>query len=757
MKRCYPFRMIALAIILMAGCLMDAQAQSKTSFIEKVDVTDEVVTFQMRKGNYAGVTMTVVGPEDFRLEQHFSGKETPNLRMKTKKGMLPNGAYTIEVTARPDISDKERAALDQARRKGDRYALRQLMKEIGLNPEGMVYSVNLGISKGKFLNPRFEEEDDEETVGHSQNRPEKLEQIRSAAPQIQSVKLTGERWDAAYLPNQPDASGTAVQPAALAAAPADEPPPFLQATANPAAAWYGATFHNTAADGTPLTYQGFLRPVTSDSEGKRFEVHLRKADGTVYGPWQQGYFQADEGVFSAANHAHAAQPFDYLTDENAEAAEASMPTWHTGAGSIDGSLCVGFDCPSTPAFGFDTIRMQENNLRLHFDDTSVTASFPPNDWRVYANDSANGGSSYFGVEDATAGRFVFRVFAGARSNALTVDSDGDVGLGTTTPATDIDIKIGDTPTLRLQQDGTSGFTPQTWDVAGNEAGFFIRDATSGSTLPFRIITGGAPSESLVIDGDGEVGIGAGTNPSASLHVRRTNGTARTLIEDTGTGAFELLELSNTGGVQFQMSNTGASGVAWNIINVGNANNDFRIAQGAGGTQLVLDPSGNLTIAGNISKAGGSFRIDHPLDPANKFLYHSFVESPDMMNVYNGNVTTDARGEAIVEMPEYFEALNRDFRYQLTVIGTFAQAIVGEKIQDNRFVIRTDQPNVEVSWQVTGVRQDAWAEQNRIEVEVDKPAAVRGFYLHPSIFGQPRELGIGYKLNEQLNRQINQQQ
>ncbi len=212
---------------------------------------------------------------------------------------------------------------------------------------------------------------------------------------------------------------------------------------------------------------------------------------------------------------------------------AQAVTWHTGAGSIDGSLCVGNDCPSTPAFGFDTVRLQENNLRLHFDDTSVAASFPPNDWRLYANDSANGGSSYFGVEDATAGRFVFRVFAGARSNALTVDSQGDLGLGTTTPATDIDIKIGDTPTVRLQQDGTSGFTPQTWDVAGNEAGFFIRDATSGSTLPFRILTGGAPSASLLIDGDGNVGIGAGTSPDAELHISRSDASAtRMIIENT---------------------------------------------------------------------------------------------------------------------------------------------------------------------------------------------------------------------------------
>jgi len=84
----------------------------------------------------------------------------------------------------------------------------------------------------------------------------------------------------------------------------------------------------------------------------------------------------------------------------------------------------------------------------------------------------------------------------------------------------------------------------------------------------------------------------------------------------------------------------------------------------------------------LTKGSGSFKIDHPLDPAKKYLSHSFVESPDMMNVYNGNVTTDRHGFAIVTLPSYFEALNRDFRYQLTVIGQFAQAIVAEEISHN---------------------------------------------------------------------------
>jgi trimeric autotransporter adhesin len=155
--------------------------------------------------------------------------------------------------------------------------------------------------------------------------------------------------------------------------------------------------------------------------------------------------------------------------------------------------------------------------------------------------------------------------------------------------------------------------------------------------------------------------------------------------------------------------------------------------------VTIDHFGNMVVAGNLSKGGGSFKIDHPLDPANKYLYHSFVESPDMMNVYNGNIVTDAHGRARVQLPDYFQALNRDFRYQLTVIGQFAQAIVQRKVENNRFTIRTSKPGVEVSWQVTGIRQDAWANAHRIPNEVEKPAEERGHYLHPELFGAPEEL------------------
>ncbi|MEW5877201.1 MAG: hypothetical protein AB1751_03930 [Acidobacteriota bacterium] len=166
-------------------------------------------------------------------------------------------------------------------------------------------------------------------------------------------------------------------------------------------------------------------------------------------------------------------------------------------------------------------------------------------------------------------------------------------------------------------------------------------------------------------------------------------------------------------------------------------------------------SGDAHVTGTLSKGAGSFKIDHPLDPEHKYLYHSFVESPDMMNIYNGNVVTDEEGRAVVELPEWFEALNRDFRYQLTVIGRFAQAIVEEEIHNNRFVIRTNMANVKVSWQVTGIRKDPFAEAHRIPVEEEKPPQEQGTYLHPKEWGQPEEKGLDYpeikRMREEMER------
>ena len=187
---------------------------------------------------------------------------------------------------------------------------------------------------------------------------------------------------------------------------------------------------------------------------------------------------------------------------------------------VQGSICAGLDCVNNENFGFDTIRMKENNTRLQFDDTSVSAGFATNNWQIRANNSASGGASFLAFVDQGAtgnsesGTIVFEVDAGAPANSLRVSSAGNVGIGTATPVLDVHANTTDTPAIRLEQNNSGGFTAQTWDIGANEANFFVRDVTGGSLLPFRVRPG-APTSSLDISADGDVGIRTGS-PGAPL-------------------------------------------------------------------------------------------------------------------------------------------------------------------------------------------------------------------------------------------------
>ena len=167
--------------------------------------------------------------------------------------------------------------------------------------------------------------------------------------------------------------------------------------------------------------------------------------------------------------------------------------------------------------------------------------------------------------------------------------------------------------------------------------------------------------------------------------------------------------------------------------------------------------GPVRVTGYLTKSGGGFQIDHPLDPENKYLNHSFVESPDMKNIYDGVAVLDANGTRWVELPEWFEALNKDFRYQLTPIGAPGPNLyIAQRITDNRFKIAGGSAGMEVSWQVTGIRQDPWAEANHIPVEEDKAAEEVGFYLSPEAYGQPEEKGIEWGRNPEMMQQMKEE-
>jgi hypothetical protein len=291
-------------------------------------------------------------------------------------------------------------------------------------------------------------------------------------------------------------------------------------------------------------------------------------------------------------------------------------------------------------------------------------------------------------------------------------------------------------------------------------------SASGSSDPVFQITNTSAAHSAISGHGGAGSAGSTGGTGTSGYGGASNGTSETAfggdgvyaLGGTGTGASDTggSGVSAYGGPGTGSTAVGGSGAFASGGNGGNSGGDGVFAIGGNGSYagsgIFAAPGsgaeayagsfvGAVEVIGTLSKSGGSFKIDHPLDPANKYLYHSFVESPDMMNIYNGNVVTDGSGTAIVTMPSWFEALNTDFRYQLTVIGQFAQAMVAAEIANRSFIIKTSKPGVKVSWQVTGIRQDAWANAHRIPVEVDKEPRDQGHYIHPELFGHAGEPNI----------------
>ena len=315
---------------------------------------------------------------------------------------------------------------------------------------------------------------------------------------------------------------------------------------------------------------------------------------------------------------------------------------------IQGSACVGFDCVSAESFGFDTIRLKENNLRIKFDDTSSSASFPSNDWMLVANDTSNGGANYFAIQDVTVNRIPFRVFAGAPSNALIVNSGGKVGIGTGNPIVNLHVTEGNTPTLRLEQDGSDGFAVKTYDIAANETNFFVRDVNNGSKLIFRIMNN-APADALVINADGDIGMGV-QNADGSVHIKRGNSTPATLLLEqtaalSNVGAkWEVKVNQNTGRLTFKNLN------ATNGPN-GNAPTPFKFSPTAVENLLrvgvaadnVVDIAGDLVISGNCTEMNGAcadyvFEDDYELRSLEE-LAHFIEQNKHLPNIPSADAMT----------------------------------------------------------------------------------------------------------------------
>lgn len=295
--------------------------------------------------------------------------------------------------------------------------------------------------------------------------------------------------------------------------------------------------------------------------------------------------------------------------------------------------------------------------------------------------------------------------------------------------------------------GVTGFVgSQTGVVGSSVRGTGVRGVSTGIGVFGENVRGrrggaagvfGASAEGPGVHGGSDSGPGVRGN-STEFH---------------GTSGVTFGPASGSLGLHFTgQTGSGASGTS--VVDVGVDGFSFNGTGVRGATinGLAGDFVGNVRVTGAVFKGGGGFEIDHPLDPENMYLAHSFVESPEMLNVYSGTVSTDASGEAEVRLPDYFEALNGDYRYQLTVLGEFAQAIVAREVQDHRFAIRTDRPRIKVCWQVTGVRRDPWAQANRIAVQAHKDDTDRGRYLHPELRGKA-EPGIRSRADDARRRVI----
>lgn len=341
-----------------------------------------------------------------------------------------------------------------------------------------------------------------------------------------------------------------------------------------------------------------------------------EGSGVPGGRIVSGTFAIRDGAFLTGEEAEPAPKLE-AAPQAAKAGDADggdgTNTLFTDNLYVQGSFCVGFDCVNNEAMGFDTIRLKENSLRIKFDDTSTSAGFPNRDWQITANDSASGGANKFSIEDITGATVPFTLTAGAPSNSMFVDSSGRLGVGTAVPVLNLHISTGNTPAMRLEQSAASGFTAQTWDIAGNEANFFVRDVTSGSRLPFRIRPG-APSSSIDISSSGKVGIGT-ASPSQKLHVRGSDGTTQYLVEEvSGTSANRILmSLQNFGPLSTELVNTEPGGTTWRMNNLvgGLAFNNINNA----GNEAILSPTGTLTVLQTVVELSDRNRKNHivPVD------------------------------------------------------------------------------------------------------------------------------------------------
>ena len=353
-------------------------------------------------------------------------------------------------------------------------------------------------------------------------------------------------------------------------------------------------------------------------------------------------------------------------------------------------------------------------------------------------------------------------------------------------AADVDTNTTYTAGTGIDLVGTQFSVENPLSLNGSSAGGILSGANSntadlssgvkGESTAITGYTSGVLGQANSTSGYGVYGIAAAITGSTSGVLGQANSTS-----GTGVMGWATSGIGSTSGVLGQANSTSGTGVTgWATSGTGSTIGVYGQSNSTSGKGIMGYASaitsttygvygytastsgyagyfdGGVHVTGTLTKGSGAFKIDHPLDPQNKYLYHSFVESPDMKNIYDGVALLDINGEAWVQLPEWFDALNKDFRYQLTCLGRFSQVYIAEEISHNRFKIAGGRSGQKVSWQVTGIRKDAYAEVHRIPVEEMKKPQEQGYYLHPDVYQQPEEKGIEWARDPEGMKQMKEE-
>jgi hypothetical protein len=504
-------------------------------------------------------------------------------------------------------------------------------------------------------------------------------------------------------------------------------------------------FNLNIGSGTPIV--GTLAGVIWGVGAKFIQVEMDPTGGTTY--IDMGTTQLNSvpyALFAGQSGSTANGTLDYIAKWT--------PNGTTLGNSVlfDDGTNVGLST-ITPAYKFDILHGGATGIR-----SRSSGSFSVVDIDAQSGDAAlrfqKAGVNQWNVRNRPADDY-FEIFelGGGGSRVVIQDATGNVGIGeTTNPAYKLDVLHGGSTGIRSRSSGSFSVV----DIDGQSGDAALRFQKAGvnqwnvRNRPaddyFEIFElGGGGSRMVIQDATGNVGIGETTAPAYKLDVLHGGSTG---IRSRSSGSFSVVDIDGQSGdaaLRFQRAGVNQ----WNTRN-NPANDDYQIFElGGGGERMRIEnTTGKVVVNGDFTVVGvKAFTMDHPLDPENKILMHAAVESNEVINSYSGNITTDAAGKAIVSLPDYFGAINKDFRYQLTVVGTFAQAIIRKEIANNQFEIATSIPNVKVSWEVKGVRNDAHMKKFPFVAQQEKSSLQKGKYWDPSVYNQPESRSVSFDKNQ----------